>query len=448
MENTLTASRIAGLDFGTDTITEIDANVTDQSFGAETGLAVGSRSAKVIDGVSHNALGFRSGSAEGHLHTHVAEQWTKKCTPLSKLVDEINESAKGKFDKKIQRSDVRLTSNLTLQDGSPFTPDALESLAADYTKMPGKMVQYLLNQPNEQANLARYINTALENSLLTRMEEMDNEEKADSFLLARYRTGADGVPIIRGTKSQKYGVINNDRAMGMVVDALETIEGVLVSHFKHDGDSFRGNLLFPDYMKKVDGDSEYGTGVSIQNCELGTLTFKVMAFLFRAICRNGLIWNQRNSVIKVNKRHSGTINFAELEKDTKNAIDIGLTDGLALLDIMDMAKDVEIDSVPMLVADLSKKNGLTIAEGKAWSKETDTYIEQYGKNAFSLVNALTAAAQNVDSDGRNKMETAAASILTPSLSVTKDELVTGWRLAVQNANSFAALNAKVVQKYQ
>lgn len=454
MTDTSTAARFGNMDFGSDTITEVKINATDSAFGAEGGLMTSRKAGFDAEGVSRNALGYKSGSSEGHLHTHVAEQWMKTTVPLNDFVTEVNDAATGKEDINVKRSDFHIDDDLTLSaqgDNFTFTNGALESLAAGYTDIPPAMVSYLLGLGNQEKALAGYFNDALETTLLSRIDNMKNSERADAPLLVRYRTQENGSKIIRATKSAQYGVINNNDAINMVNDAIEhiigTVAGVAVSHAVHNGDRFKANLLFPDTAKQT-SESDYGTGVSIQNCELGSLTFKVMAFLYRAICMNGMVWNRRDAVLKVNKRHSGVIDFGKLALDTREAIELGLSDGESLFRIMEEAKDINITSIPMLVAYLSKTNGLTVKEGNAWNRQAVIYTAKYDKTAFSLVNALTAAAQEVDADGRGKMEELAATIMTPSLSASKDERVSGWKLAVQNANDYAAKNAKIVEKYQ
>ncbi len=392
-----------------------------------------------------NALGL----ASTETHRHVAAVWQEQCVPFPKFREEVEAQQRAKRDlPNVAEHRVRLTADLGLPNdlgGIRLTDYAVEGLGG-YAGLPAPMTSYLMER-GDHADLARFINRGLNDRAV-----VAGSRASDSFLLRNRMDGEQEV--CRAVLSGKYGVINNLDMLAYLADSIDSAawDDVLSSHVDNDGDNMFGNLLLPDRLSEIKGDSEYGMGIAFSNSEVGRYTYRVSAFLFRAICLNGCIWDKQSSEIKVNKKHLGVIDHVDLRKQTKNAVRQALTQGNDLLAAMgythniglsEVRDDAGLTEATRLVASLSRKHNLTIEQGKRWEQ---VRVSQYAEpTAFSVVNSLTEAAQKFSGETRFGMEAMAGRILTPALGANADSMGRFWESHRQQAKT---MDAKLVQKYQ
>ena len=388
-----------------------------------------------------NAIGLQSTET----HRNVSKVWQDKCLSLETFYDALKKQAEGKIDVEKPESAIRLQDATTLIDGTPLTKGGINSLR-QFTDIPSSMITFMQERGYDN-ELVKFVN----DELSRREAEWNNKGKDAREFRVRTRKDDDGNQVARAIVSERYGVIDNLEAMEMIIDSLPSksaLKEALASHLFNDGDDMYGNLLIPDNMKS-EPDSDYGVGIAFRNSEIRNATFKVSPFLFRAICLNGMIWGRQDSSIKVNQRHMGKIDRAELSEQVRRAITVALTQGNDLLTLMGHAKQVEVNNVGNTIAQLARDNKLTGLQGKLWHKGyIDSLQESSGhvheNTAFGIVNGLTRSAKEYNGSTREQLETVASAILAPAIDADLQAISKRWGLISERAK---ALDEETVKNY-
>jgi hypothetical protein len=388
-----------------------------------------------------NAIGLQSTAT----HRHVAKVWQDKCVSLEKFYDVLKAQQVSKVDVVKPESAIRLKDAGTLLDGTPLTKSGMNSLRL-FTDIPSSMISFM-EERGYNDELVRFVNDELNR----RENEWQNKGKDSREFRVRTRHDDDGNTVARAIVSERYGVIDNLEAMEMIIDALPTkdaIKDALASHLHNDGDDMFGNLLLPDNIKS-EPDSDYGVGIAFRNSEVRNSTFKVSPFLFRAICLNGMIWGRQNSDIRVNQRHMGNIDKQELREEVRRAIVVALSQGNDLLTLLGHSKRVQVKNPEQVIAQLSRDNKMTIAQGKLWHKGYLQSLQEangqaHDRTAFGIVNGLTRSAQDYTGSTREQMETIASAILAPAIDADLQAISKRWGLISERAKS---LDDDTVRQY-
>ena len=379
-----------------------------------------------------NAIGLQSTET----HKHVAKIWQDKCISLESFYSTLKAQDANKVDVVKAESAIRLKDSSTLLDGTPLTKSGMNSLRL-FTDIPSSMISFM-EERGYNDELVKFVNDELNR----REQDWANKGKDAREFRVRTRHDDDGNPVARAIVSERYGVIDNLEAMEMIIDALpskDAIKDALASHLHNDGDDMFGNLLLPDNIKS-EPDSDYGVGIAFRNSEVRNSTFKVSPFLFRAICLNGMIWGRQDSSIKVNQRHMGNIDKQELREEVRRAIVVALSQGNDLLTLLGHSKHVEVNNPEQVIAQLSRDNKMTIAQGKLWHKGYLESLQEasghsHDRTAFGIVNGLTRSAQQYTGSTREQMETIASAILAPAIDADLQTISKRWGLISERAKS-------------
>ena len=424
-------NRFGMLEFG-DTAPKAEPNK--DVFTNAGGLQVreGSTAKQDDNGNWFNAIGLQSTET----HKHVAKIWQDKCVSLESFYSTLKAQDANKVDVVKAESAIRLKDSSTLLDGTPLTKSGMNSLRL-FTDIPSSMISFM-EERGYNDELVKFVNDELNR----REQDWSNKGKDSREFRVRTRHDDDGNPVARAIVSERYGVIDNLEAMEMIIDALpskDAIKDALASHLHNDGDDMFGNLLLPDNIKS-EPDSDYGVGIAFRNSEVRNSTFKVSPFLFRAICLNGMIWGRQDSSIKVNQRHMGNIDKQELREEVRRAIVVALSQGNDLLALLGHSKHVEVKNPEQVIAQLSRDNKMTIAQGKLWHKGYLESLQEasghsHDRTAFGIVNGLTRSAQQYTGSTREQMETIASAILAPTIDADLQTISKRWGLISERAKS-------------
>ena len=424
-------NRFGMLEFG-DTAPKAEPNK--DVFTNAGGLQVreGSTAKQDDNGNWFNAIGLQSTET----HKHVAKIWQDKCVSLESFYSTLKAQDANKVDVVKAESAIRLKDSSTLLDGTPLTKSGMNSLRL-FTDIPSSMISFM-EERGYNDELVKFVNDELNR----REQDWANKGKDAREFRVRTRHDDDGNPVARAIVSERYGVIDNLEAMEMIIDALpskDAIKDALASHLHNDGDDMFGNLLLPDNIKS-EPDSDYGVGIAFRNSEVRNSTFKVSPFLFRAICLNGMIWGRQDSSIKVNQRHMGNIDKQELREEVRRAIVVALSQGNDLLALLGHSKHVEVNNPEQVIAQLSRDNKMTIAQGKLWHKGYLESLQEasghsHDRTAFGIVNGLTRSAQQYTGSTREQMETIASAILAPAIDADLQAISKRWGLISERAKS-------------
>ena len=424
-------NRFGMLEFGDDAP---KAEPNKDVFSNAGGLQVreGSTAKQDDNGNWFNAIGLQSTET----HKHVAKIWQDKCVSLESFYSTLKAQDANKVDVVKPESAIRLKDASTLLDGTPLTKSGMNSLRL-FTDIPSSMISFM-DERGYSDELVKFVNDELNR----REQDWSNKGKDSREFRVRTRHDDDGNPVARAIVSERYGVIDNLEAMEMIIDALpskDAIKDALASHLHNDGDDMFGNLLLPDNIKS-EPDSDYGVGIAFRNSEVRNSTFKVSPFLFRAICLNGMIWGRQDSSIKVNQRHMGNIDKQELREEVRRAIVVALSQGNDLLTLLGHSKHVEVKNPEQVIAQLSRDNKMTIAQGKLWHKGYLESLQEvsghaHDRTAFGIVNGLTRSAQQYTGSTREQMETIASAILAPAIDADLQAISKRWGLISERAKS-------------
>ena len=218
---------------------------------------------------------------------------------------------------------------------------------------------------------------------------------------------------VRAILSEKYAAVNHlwllEQYSAMLPDAL-------VSHFRaSDGfDSIRFNLLIPDSLR-AESDSDYGGMLSIGNSETGNRKVSQMPSVFRAICMNGCIWDQREGTALV-QIHRGEIDLDVLRRgmwENLNRQIPMLNDGIsAMLDLQSLTTNVE--ALPVFGAVLRSLRLPVITKSHAdqvFGAYAGQRIDSARVTAFDIVQSFTRAAQDCSVELQGTIEGAAGDMV-------------------------------------
>ncbi len=419
--------------------------VNPEVFGKVSGLSTGGRTAtQDQNGNWRNSIGLESTEEM----RHVSKIWQDKCIPMPVIADQVAKAATEKYDIQVPISDLRVKvegSSLGLDWGEgfhPMTESGVQKLrilandARDTTSLPTGIVPYFMNP--ERVDILPMFAEILQRELGARTgraaarAEGRGRKSAKSALLRLRPDHETGGNIIRAVLTDQYtGSLDNAFVLKVVQEVMgdEGFGKSLWSHANDDGDRLRGNLLLPDSMKSQP-DSDYGVGVSLRNSEIGDGSFSLYAFLFRAICLNGCIWDKQNSSIRVKQTHNSTgLNLDDLRNQVREAIAAGTSHGWNLLSLMNQTQDIRVKDVNRMIASLARDNGLDKPQAQAWANGYALTLQErmsqdMSGTAWAIVNGLTLAAQEFDTDERLSMESAAGKILAPK-SLTENLALAG-----------------------
>ena len=233
---------------------------------------------------------------------------------------------------------------------------------------------------------------------------------ADKKNLIRLRN--DGT--LRAVLSEQYAILDNRWFLEVL---RRLIPDGLVSHFRSpDGcDSIFGNILIPDSMR-AETDSDYGGMLAFGNGETGSRKLSTCPSIFRAICRNGCIWDEVKGTGIIEKIHRGTIDLAALSYVIRD----NLTRQIPLLDngIDNMLKTRGITSdvspIPAIGSVLRSLNipGITRNAGDEFVRSFENQRTEPGAvSAFDILQGLTHAAQTFSPGLQELTERAAGSAM-------------------------------------
>lgn len=402
----------------------VNRQVNDQVFEPASGWMSEVKGLATLDenGVFRTALGDKSSAA----HRHVALSWQEQCVPFEDFHTYQQKLAKGKYDKIVPESEVRLNDDLTLlSDGTPLNRHGMTSLR-EFTGIPSHMERFFLARGWYDSSLSdearkdyvKWVNRALDDREVS--WAMKNKDPRKFKL--RYR---DGLPetVVRAVLSQDYAPFDNLQVMEAVKASLPGgSKGALCSYLFDDGDKVSGSVLLPDNMK-AEPDSDWGVGFLFGNSEVGDGIYFLIPYLFRALCFNGIRAGQRMSKSVIQVIHRGKMDVDKIRADTKRAITVALSQGNDLLTLMGYARDIPVSNMPGMIVAAGGELGLTSADMVGWAKGyRDSQEEPFVDGTlFGLVQGLTRYARDVkDEDLRARLETSASLVLSTKLIPAKE----------------------------
>lgn len=211
-----------------------------------------------------------------------------------------------------------------------------------------------------------------------------------------WRTRQDGT--LRAMLTDKYAIVNNEWLLEVW---QRLIPGGRLSHWRGDSDTIYGNILIPDSIREED-DSDYGGLISGGNSEIGERRVSQFPSVFRAICCNGCIWDQKSGQ-KLDRVHRGKIDLISLEHKIRINLATQIPLITTMIDTLIATKSFAYDgdSMKPLFAQVAKdyKLGKPQTSGiyKGYMEEiADSPVSS--RNLFGVINSITRAGQKFSND--------------------------------------------------
>ena len=245
---------------------------------------------------------------------------------------------------------------------------------------------------------------------------------------------------VRAFLSEQYAILDNRWFLDVIRSILP--EG-LVSHWRSDsGDSVYFNVLIPDSMRQ-ETDSEYGGMLACGNGETGSRKLSTCPSVFRAICRNGCIWDETKGTGIIERVHRGAIDLNALAariRDNLNRQIPLLGDGIDRM-LLTRSYVSDVGAVPAIGSVLRSLRipGITRETSDAiFSAFGEQRTETARVTAFDVIQGLTKSAQSFSAGLQETVERAAGSAMLWNAD--------RWNNVFESAKTLSAEELKTVFK--
>lgn len=350
---------------------------------------------KTLTNSQTGETGFREGF-------HVHKSWARQCLSFDQVMEKAEQ-----YNRERQDIDVELGAIVpTVSDSGKFvlkvndseyspTDWAIKQFSTKIGLTAGNLVVELMSGDTEDAETAVKV---FENHL-RKMQSNEKEYKV--------RTYNDGT--IRAVLSTRYAPIDNRWFLERINEILPES---LYSHWRSDSDTMYGNVLMPDSIidyGQSDG-SDYGGMLSLSNCEIGKRSFGQYPSIFRSICMNGCIWNQKSGQ-KLARRHIGTIDLEQIAVKMRENI----TEQIPLVSVH-VEKLLRLErfrvqgSMKAHIASMCETFNIPPTMSRMILEEFATNEKDH-RNLFGIVNSFTRACQKGSNEDWFKLDTFAGSTL-------------------------------------
>ena len=245
---------------------------------------------------------------------------------------------------------------------------------------------------------------------------------------------------VRAFLSEQYAILDNRWFLDVI---RSIIPDGLVSHWRSDsGDSVYFNVLIPDSMR-AETDSEYGGMLACGNGETGSRKLSTCPSVFRAICRNGCIWDETKGTGIIERVHRGAIDLNALAariRDNLNRQIPLLGDGIDRM-LATRSYMSDVGAVPAIGSVLRSLRipGITRETSDAiFAGFKEQRTETARVTAFDVIQGLTKSAQSFSAGLQETVERAAGSAMLWNAD--------RWNNVFESAKTLSAEELKTVFK--
>lgn len=316
---------------------------------------------------------------------HVHKSWFRKCWTFDQVMENMTRAEEEREDKLVplsQVSPVLSGDKFVFEVGSEQYEPTVWALSQFSTRLnlpSSTVLRELLFRPDSDGEDASTAVKIAQNAM----------RRADKDKKFRLRTYNDGT--LRAFLTEKYAPVNN---LWYMETLNEILPGSVYSHWRGDNDTIYGNVLMPDSIIDYgqDDDSDYGGMVSIGNCEIGRRRIDQHPSVFRSICMNGCIWNQKDGYI-MNRRHIGKIDLNQLRIDITNNIENQIA--LVPQSVRQFlgTRNLKVDgSMKATLAAVCLRNKVERTHAQEILNQFVTYEKDH-RSLFGIINAITRAGQ-------------------------------------------------------
>lgn len=334
---------------------------------------------------------------------NVHKTWARQCKSFDQVMEIAEQYSRERDDIDVELASIvpavsdegKFVLNVNDQEFKP-TPWAIKQFSTKINLTAGNLMVELMDGDERDAETA----VQVFNNHLRKVESTEKEYKI--------RTRNDGT--IRAFLSTRYAPIDNRWYLERINEILPES---LYSHWRSDSDTIYGNVLMPNSIidyGQTDG-SDYGGMVSLSNCEIGKRAFGQYPSIFRSICMNGCIWNQKSGE-RLNRRHIGKIDLEQIAVMMRENI----TEQIAMVPehvekLLRLERFRVQGSMKAHIASMCDSFKIPPSMARMILEQFAVHEKDH-RNLFGIVNSMTRACQEGSNEDWVKIDTMAGSTLT------------------------------------
>ena len=212
---------------------------------------------------------------------------------------------------------------------------------------------------------------------------------------------------LRGLLSERYSPLDNAHLLDSLLPVLD--EQFQVSGFSLTDESLHLRVINPQYAKDIRPNDRLVVGLHLANSEVGARSITIDALVFRLVCANGLVSLVKGKSL-LYRRHVGLGDPATFQHVLGQAVSRALVSGLGFMERLSWTARTYLPRMDETIAALSEEWGLSGATEKRIT--ANLLAEPAGDQEllWSLINAITLAAQSLSPDARYDLEVKAGQL--------------------------------------
>lgn len=218
----------------------------------------------------------------------------------------------------------------------------------------------------------------------------------------------------RAFMTDKYGIYDND-----------FISDILYENFKDRNVDVVGQSFDNGYMncriRLLDSYYNAGTkkkddplymGIHITNSEIGLSSIGMSLIVYRLVCTNGLIREEKSQVLKQKHIGNGIENRDEIAERLTLAFEFAENNGKGMME--------EFAETQNEIVELPMENIQYLSRSKGYSQKftesvEQNFLEERNNTRYGIINAFTAAARNLNYEQRLDVEKFAGGLIYSKL---------------------------------
>ena len=212
---------------------------------------------------------------------------------------------------------------------------------------------------------------------------------------------------LRGLLSERYSPLDNAHLLDSIAPVLD--EQFQVSGFSLTDESLHLRVINPQYAKDIRPNDRLVVGLHLANSEVGCRAVTIDALVFRLVCANGLVSLVKGKSL-LYRRHVGLGDPATFQHVLGQAVSRALVSGLGFMERLSWTARTYLPRMDETIAALSEQWGLSQAMQERIIANLLAEPAMDQELLWSLINAITLAAQSLPPDARYDLEVKAGQL--------------------------------------
>lgn len=317
---------------------------------------------------------------------------------ISNIIQDLDYYDKQKEDRVVDLSEFRFNKNVVYSGNETFS----------LTKHATNSLMNLIGIPNQFYEKLRAYPTLLDQNVNTFLQAKPREQ-----LLRLYKSPTDCLRI-RGILSRSYLPLDNKEVILPISQTIES-EGCDVDGFKMDDEYMLLDAVLPKFKYDIKPNDPVQIGFRLVNSEVGCSSLKVITFIKRLICSNGMtVRDEQLSYSRVHRGSSSNMfsNRAAIREAINNikAISNNMLNAMNYVHALRASTELPIDLKDEVKRRLNKEFNITNKEISL----IEVKFNNEDQTKYGLINSITDYAKQADTERRMQLEQKAGNILTLS----------------------------------